>query len=163
MATLDDKQKEFLVKALACYDTPSQVAAALKEHFGVAIDRRQVHEYDPEGSKGYKVAPRWKGLFYATRAKFNDQVSAVPIANQPMRLRALQRIFDKAEAMNNLPFAAQVLEQAAKEVSGGYSNVRKIQGGDAGAPPVGVEHSGGIALHSMTDEELERVARTGRA
>lgn len=47
MATLNDSVKQFIVQALACYDTPQQVSDTVKEEFGQEVPRQQVALYDP--------------------------------------------------------------------------------------------------------------------
>ena len=42
MAALKSEVKSFIVQALACFDTPSQVAEAVKNEFGVVLSRQQV-------------------------------------------------------------------------------------------------------------------------
>ena len=65
MPTLTNAIKEFIVKGLACYDTPSQVGEAVNVNFGVVVSRQQVHRYDPECSP--PPAQRWRDLHAATR------------------------------------------------------------------------------------------------
>ena len=57
MPTLTDEVKEFIVKGLACFDTPSQVAEAVRVNFGIEVSRQQVFSYDPDGSR--PPSPRW--------------------------------------------------------------------------------------------------------
>ncbi len=47
MAALKEQVKIFIVQALACMDTPQQVANAVKQEFNIEIDRKQVQLYDP--------------------------------------------------------------------------------------------------------------------
>ena len=37
---LPDEVKAFVVQALACFDTPSEVAKAVKEEFGLVVSRQ---------------------------------------------------------------------------------------------------------------------------
>ena len=76
MATLSDGAKRFIVQALACFDSPQQVADAVKEEFGVEVHRAQVEQYDPTKASGAKLATKWRVLF-------NDTVS--DSANKPPR------------------------------------------------------------------------------
>lgn len=132
MAKLSEAEKRFIVQALACYDTPSQVAEAVKEEFGTVIDRGHVGFYDPTKVSGKELAKKWRDLFDATRTRFKQEVTEIPIAQRAYRLRAMHRMATKAEAMRNLPLALQVLEQAAKECGGAYVN-RRIEPADPGA------------------------------
>ncbi|MEX5591058.1 DUF2280 domain-containing protein, partial [Pseudomonas urmiensis] len=47
MAALTPEIKIFIVQALACFDSPSQVAEAVKANFGVTVSRQQVEIHDP--------------------------------------------------------------------------------------------------------------------
>jgi hypothetical protein len=160
MAKIDDNVRRFVVQQLACYDTPTQVAEAVKEEFdGLVITRMQVASYDPTKHAAKGLAKKWRDLFTATRAKFLDDVSQIPIANQAARLRSLERLLRQAEKNRNAPLAAQLLEQAAKEVGGAYTDRRRIIG-DPNAP-IPVQHAGRIDvahMHTLSDAELERIA-----
>lgn len=126
MAVLTDAQKRFVVQALACYDTPTQVVEAVKEEYGVTIDRSQVAGYDPSKPSGSKVAKKWKVLFDDTRKRFRKEVSEIPIADQAFRLRQLHRMAQEAMKRKNIVLAATLLEQAAKESGGMFTNRRNL-------------------------------------
>lgn len=132
MATLTEDQKTFVVQALACFDTPSQVAQAVKENFGIVVDRRQVECYDPTKAAGKGVAKKFRALFEDTRATFLKEASAVPVSKQVYRLRVLQRALERAEKSNNTPMVLQILEQVAKETGGAFTNRREVTGKDGG-------------------------------
>lgn len=124
MAALKDEVKAFVVQALACFDTPSQVVLAVKENFGIEVTRQQCEAYDPTKYVGRSLHVKWKTLFEDTRARFREQTADIPIANRAYRLRALGRMAEKAENMKNMALTAQLLEQAAKEVGDVYVNRR---------------------------------------
>ena len=52
MATLSNEVKAFIVQALACFDTPSQVAAAVREEFGIEVTRQKCEAHDPTKRAG---------------------------------------------------------------------------------------------------------------
>ncbi len=124
MATLTDAAKRFIVQALACYDRPTQVAEAVKEEFGLEVHRAHVAQYDASKASGAKLAKKWRDLFEDTRKRFREEAAEVPIANQAYRLRTLQRMLEKVESRGNVAMAAQLLEQAAKEVGEVFVNRR---------------------------------------
>jgi hypothetical protein len=124
MAALRDEVKHFVVQALACFDTPSQVSASVKEEFGLDVPRQQIATYDPEKYVGRQLSAKWKTLFYDTRKRFREEQAEIPIANRAFRLRALARMAQQAESMKNIALAIQVIEQAAKEVGDMYVNRR---------------------------------------
>lgn len=126
MAALSNDVKAFIVQALACFDTPSQVAEAVQREFSITVTRQQVETHDPTKYSGKGLAKRWVTLFEDTRKRFREETADIPIANRAFRLRALGRMAEKAESMKNMALTAQLLEQAAKEVGDVYVN-RKLE------------------------------------
>lgn len=159
MAKLDDGVKTFIVRGLACYDTPSQVAAAVKEEFGLTLTRMQVALYDPATHAGRDLSKKWRAIFAETRKQFLESIARIPIAHQTYRLRQLHRMFERAAATGNAQLAAQLLEQAAKEVGGAFTNTRKHEGGDP-ANPIHMAHR---KAADFTDDDLAAIAASGSA
>ncbi|KWW18815.1 hypothetical protein AS889_04620 [Pseudomonas putida] len=126
MAALSNEVKAFIVQALACFDTPAQVAVSVREEFGIEVSRQQCESHDPTKSAGRDLAKRWVTLFEDTRKRFREETADIPIANRAYRLRALARMAEKVEGMRNYGLALQILEQAAKEVGDAYVN-RKVE------------------------------------
>eukprot|EP01133_Synstelium_polycarpum_P006207 gene6207-7191_t len=124
MAALKNEVKSFIVQALACFDTPSQVVEAVKNEYGVVVSRQQVETHDPTKSAGKGLAVKWVTLFHDTRKRFREETAEIPIANRAFRLRGLGRLAGKAENMRNLALTAQLYEQAAKETGDVYVNRR---------------------------------------
>lgn len=122
MAALTNEVKGFIVQALACFDTPTQVVEAVKNEFGQVVTRQQVESHDPTKACSKGLAKRWVIMFEDTRKRFREETAEIPIANRAYRLRALGRMAEKAESMKNMALTAQLLEQAAKEVGDVYVN-----------------------------------------
>lgn len=132
---LSDEVKAFVVQALACFDTPSAVAEAVKREFGVDVSKQAVEAYDPTKRAGAKLAEKWRSLFEMARAEFLADTDRIAISHRVVRLRTLQRMAEKAESMRNIALAAQLLKQAAEEMGGAYTNSRKHElTGKDGAP-----------------------------
>lgn len=125
MAALKDDVKAFIVQALACFDKPTQVVASVKEQFKLDVTRQQVETYDPTKYAGRTLNIKWRTLFEDTRTRFREETAEIGIANRAYRLRALDRMAEKAEIKGNVPLAMQIIEQAAKEVGEVYVN-RKV-------------------------------------
>ncbi len=117
---LTDEMKEFIVRGLARYDTPSQVAEAVQSTFGVAVSRQRVYRYDPACSQ--PPAQRWRDLHAVTRAKFLSEIAEIGVAQRAVRLRKLDHYVNEAEDNNRVLLAVKFLEQAAKECGGIYEN-----------------------------------------
>ncbi len=137
MAALSPEVKAFIVQALACFDTPTQIASQVKQEFGLDISIQQVSSYDPTKAIAKNLGQKWIDLFNATRTRFQTELSDIPIANKAYRLRALNRMMTSAEKMRNMALAASLMEQAAKECGDAYTNKQKV------------EHSGGLAVSSV--------------
>ena len=126
---LNDEIKAFIVKSLACYDTPSQVAEAATLMFGVTISRQRVYRYSPDNPR--PPAQRWRELHAATRQALLRELAEIGVAHRAVRLRRLDRLESRSER-NNVTTALKCLELAAKECGGMYEKRRPI------APPVPV-------------------------
>lgn len=131
--TLTDDLKTYIVQALACFDSPSTVAKAVKAEFGQDVSRQQVEGYDPNKVAGQALGEKWKELFAATRKAFLDDTADIAISHRSVRLRAIQRMAEKAEGQGNMVLAASLMEQAAKEMGNAYTNRREVSGPE-GAP-----------------------------
>ena len=115
--------KAFIVQRLARFDMPSQVVKAVKEEFGLEVSRQRVHFYDPTTRAGQEL----KALFFETREKAKQDLDSIPWYHKAIRLQRLDAMITKAIEMNNMPLAAQLLEQAAKESGGAYTNKHQLE------------------------------------
>jgi len=124
---LTEGVKTFIVQSLACFDTPSVVADAVRKEFGEQITRQTVEGYDPTKKAGANLSTKWRSIFEAAREEFLKDTSRIAISHRAVRLRALQRMAEKAESMGNMALAAQLHEQAAKECGDAYSNRHRME------------------------------------
>ncbi len=129
-AKLSDEVKTYIVQALACFDSPSVVASAVKKDFRLDVSRQLVESHDPNKKAASGLAPKWRALFEETRKTFLEDTASIAISHRAVRLRALQRMADKAENQGNMVLASSLLKQAAEEVGGAYTNRREITGKD---------------------------------
>lgn len=127
MAALKPEVKAFIIQSLACFDSLAIVAEAVQKQFGIKVTPQQIESHDPTKASGKGLAKKWVALFNSTRARFQTEISDIPIANKSYRLRTLDRMMNKAEKMQNLALAASLMEQAAKEVGEAYTNRQKVE------------------------------------
>ncbi|PSS59871.1 hypothetical protein C6558_36220 [Ensifer sp. NM-2] len=135
---LSDEVKTYIVQALACFDSPSVVAAAVKKDFGLDVSRQLVESHDPNKKAASGLAPKWRALFEETRKTFLEDTASIAISHRAVRLRALQRMAEKAENAGNMVLASSLLKQAAEEVGNAYTNRRELTGKDGKDLPVPV-------------------------
>lgn len=128
MATLKEPVKIFIVQSLACRDTPQEVADAVKQEFGIQIERQQVAAYDPTKSRGKDLSKKFVELFHKTRADFDAGLIDIPIANKHFRLKQYQKQLERNT--KNTVMSLKILEQAAKDVGGQFTNRQEITGKD---------------------------------
>ncbi|MGL3037440.1 DUF2280 domain-containing protein [Acinetobacter baumannii] len=129
MAALKEPVKIFIVQALACRDTPQEVVEQVKQEFGVDISRSQCECYDPTKYSGRNLSKKFVELFESTREKFDEGLIDIPIANKYYRLKQYQRQLDRTR---NVKTALKILEQAAKDIGGQFTNRQEITGKDGG-------------------------------
>lgn len=128
MAALKEPVKIFIVQALACRDTPQEVADAVKQEFGIQIDRMQCSSYDPTKQAGRNLGKELKKLFEETREKFDAGLIDIPIANKHYRLKQYQKQLERNS--KNVVMSLKILEQAAKDTGGQFTNRQEITGKD---------------------------------
>ncbi|NUG58951.1 DUF2280 domain-containing protein [Acinetobacter baumannii] len=129
MAALKEPVKIFIVQALACRDTPQEVVEQVKQEFGVDISRSQCECYDPTKYSGRNLSKKFVELFELTRDEFDKGLIDIPIANKFYRLKQYQRQLEKTR---NVKTALKILEQAAKDIGGQFTNRQEITGKDGG-------------------------------
>ncbi|EXE12570.1 hypothetical protein J559_3107 [Acinetobacter sp. 983759] len=128
MATLKEPVKIFIVQSLACRDTPQEVADAVKQEFGIQVERQQVAAYDPTKARGKDLSKKFVELFHKTRADFDAGLIDIPIANKHYRLKQYQKQLERNS--KNVVMSLKILEQAAKDVGGQFTNRQEITGKD---------------------------------
>jgi hypothetical protein len=127
MNKLSNEQKVFVVTALACFDTPHEVAKALKAEFNVELKPQSIECYDPTKRAGRNAAKKWRALFDQARKDFLENTAQIGVAHRAVRMRKLQRQIDLNEQRGNSAMVAQLLEQAAKEMGDHYTDRRRVE------------------------------------
>lgn len=135
MAALKEPVKIFIVQSLACRDTPQEVVESVKQEFGVDVTRSQCQAYDPTKYSGRNLSEKYVALFNETRKKFDEGLIDIPIANKHYRLRQYQKYLDISR---NVKTKMKLLEQAAKDSGGQYTNKTEFTGADG--QPLNPEH-----------------------
>lgn len=115
MAALKEQVKVYIVQALACMDTPQQVADAVKQEFNIEIDRKQVQLYDPTKAAGKNLSNKFKLLFEKTRQEFKNNIFDIPLANKAFRINELQRMYDTTK---NKVTRQNIIKQVKDEMQG---------------------------------------------
>lgn len=145
---ITDEVKAYIIQGLASFDTPSQVAEAVKAEYDVVVTPQNVQGYDPTKYAGRKLSTKWRVLFEQARKSFVEDSSHIPIAHRSTRLRALQRMAQAAERAKNYPLAAQLHKQAAEEMGNAYTNRRELTGKDGKDLPA---PAAAVAIFALPD------------
>lgn len=125
---LAEPVKVAIVRALAAWDSPSVVARAVNEEFGLQLSRQAVERYDPTKAAGAALSAKLRELFHEARQALVEETSKVGAANKAVRVRRLERMADRAEAMGNTAEARACLRQIAEEEGGLLTNARIVRG-----------------------------------
>lgn len=144
MAALKEPVKIFIVQSLACFETPQQVADAVKQRFGIEIERQQCENYDPTKYAGRNLSKKLRELFERTRKDFKENIEDIPIANKAFHFKELQQMY--GEYSKNKVMKAKVLKQAQSLIQMG------------GAGPSGLSEKEQIEIE-MKRLELEKLKR----
>lgn len=128
MAALKEPVKIFIVQALACRDTPQEVVDLVKQEYGIQISRSQCQAYDPTKYSGRNLSKKFVELFHKTRADFDAGLIDIPIANKHYRLKQYQKQLERNA--KNTVMSLKILEQAAKDCGGQFTNRQEITGKD---------------------------------
>jgi hypothetical protein len=128
---LPEEVKRRIVTEFACFRRSGEILKILEDEYGVThIEQRNLFRYD--ASKGYSVcSPELRKLFDETRKNFIEGRADIHLQSQGFRLRTIQRLIEKAEALGTLAgfeLAGRLIEQAAKDFGGVFTNVRQVQG-----------------------------------
>ena len=127
MAALTEIHKREIVERLACFESPSEVAAAMTAGHGIEIVRQQAHNYDASRPIiRARMARALVELFDRSRAEFLARTEGIAIANRAYRLKRLDEMERAARGMRNYGLAAEMLEQAAKETGDVFTNRRDV-------------------------------------
>lgn len=104
------------MRALAQWNTPSQVAAMLLAEYGVTINRSSVQAYDPTSVAGASLSHELKKLFESTREHFVKHETALPMSHLALRQNERWKLYQLALDKGDLKLAARMLEGATKEM-----------------------------------------------
>ena len=146
---LNDEQRAFIVRQIACFSTPQEAADALYQEFGVKVTPQNIEKYDHTKQAGKRCAQKWRALYIDTREAFRKHIAnRVPHAEKAYRVLKLAKAADYFEHAGNYMAMASMLEKVAKETGGSYTNRFEHTGKDGGA--IKIEDVG-----EMTTEMLE--------
>jgi len=165
MAVLKEPIKIFIVQSLACFETPQQVADAVKQEYGIEVSRSQCQVYDPTKYSGRNLSKKLKDLFDRSRKEFRENVEDIAIANKAFRLRELQNMYE--DSGRNKRAKQNLLKQAFQETDGRVTR-QEVTGANGGAIKTENEQKATQPkytpddLSKMTPQELSRLAINGK-
>lgn len=129
MAKLSKEQKRLIVERLACWTMPADVVREINDTYGIKVSLPQLARYDPTGVNGQTLSPSLKELFNGVRKRFIENEVEIAVAHRSYRLQQLQRLIERTQSPK---LKAELLEQAAKEVGGMFTNKRELSGPGGG-------------------------------
>jgi hypothetical protein len=113
---LSGEQRIYVVRALAHWNSPSEVARMLLAEYGITVTRQCVQTYDPTSAAGASLSTELRKYFYDQRKRFVNGVQRQPLAQRSVRLEQLKKIYDEARDAGNAKLAIKALSEAGKEM-----------------------------------------------
>lgn len=123
MPTLKEEHKTFIIQEFARFKGPASVVRSVKENLDLDVSKQQAWSYSPANAK---LLEKWRELHDQTRAQFIAETAGIGISHKSYRLSQLQEMLEAAVKMKNYGLAADLLEQAAKEEGGLFTNKRHL-------------------------------------
>jgi len=68
--------KYFVVTQVARRRTPTEVARAVRDQFGLELTKQRVEKYDPTKRSGRELSKKWVSHFYTTRVRYDDELAS---------------------------------------------------------------------------------------
>jgi hypothetical protein len=155
---LSGEVKAFIVRSLACFDTPSTVAEAVERQFGETVTRQVVQCYNPHWRAGAKLSQQWRQLFEETRKAFVEETNKIGISHRNVRLRKLDQQVALAEERGDVATIARLLRLAEMEMRP-YTKRGELHG-TAGQP---TEHHPPVSDRELAKAILLKLARAKAA
>ncbi len=116
-----------IIRQLACYATNQETRDFIKENFETEVTAAYVSRHHPANKTAANLSQELIDLFWETRDNFQRGLDDCGIVYRAYRLRKLDEMCRKAIDSKQFSLAAQLMEQAAKELGGAFES-RKNQG-----------------------------------
>jgi len=122
---LTDLQKIYVVRRLAAYDRPREIAQSLARDFGVTITVNAIESYNPCLSAGRHLAQRWRALFAQAREDYLKSTAEIGVTQKAVRIRRRDRLALMAEEAGQFKAASDILDAIARDVGDNLDPRRK--------------------------------------
>lgn len=120
MSRLKKEHKLYIVRSLAVFNTPTEVANAIKVEFGLDLKPQNIEVYDPTKRAGRDLSAELKQEFEETREEYLAKPQNIPIANLTVRLKRMEDQYQRHA--KNPVVALNTLKQAAEDAGGKFTN-----------------------------------------
>jgi hypothetical protein len=99
---------------------------SFKDKYGIDLPSPRAANYNC-GGPSFHGARKWHELFLAERKRFLESTQDIGIANKTYRIQELHKLCVIAIGRKNVKLAAELMEQAAKEMGEVFTNKREIK------------------------------------
>jgi hypothetical protein len=124
---LTDQQRIYVVRRLAAYDKPGEIAKSLAQEFGVTISINAIEGYNPGLSAGRNLAQRWRDLFAQAREAYLESTAEIGVAHKAVRIRLREGYAHRAFEEGQFKAASDILDAIARDVGDAFDK-RKTHG-----------------------------------
>ena len=122
MTILDDAQKRFIVRRLACFASQVAVIAEFEAEYKIKLTADHVSSYDATTKHGReRMGQDLQDYFHETRDEYIKNEDSIPLATRAFRIRWLtEMLLTNPKVQRSAALQMSVIEQAAKEMGGMY-------------------------------------------
>lgn len=122
---LTNDERLYATIQLAMRATSSEIVDAMDREFAIdapaELIKQWIEECDPETPNENLVDPELEPIFRAVRRSFDALIAKSPSHHRAYRIQRLDRMARIAEHSGDYELSARLLEQAARETTGGFS------------------------------------------
>ena len=91
---LTEAQKDYVIRRLAAYDTPTEIARDLEDRFGIEVSRQSIEQYDP--TRVEDCSRQSADLFFQVREDLRGDRADVPVNRTRAEERRRERLMLRA-------------------------------------------------------------------
>ena len=155
--------KNFIVRCVACGDTPSEIAGKVKDEFGLTVTRQACMTYDPRTESGSHLSAPLRELFRETRKKFLLGIEDINGSHKEIRLRRLDAAHEKAIETGQLKLVIAIAAEQRKQMMAGVVDISESTLIIEGGLPDWRHHAENMAIARAEYAQQQREEQAGQA
>jgi len=134
MGKLSVLEQRFVIRSVAGFMRPTEIADTVLEKFGKRISPAAVLHYDPTTRQGQQLSARLRAEFARERRRFHKHIDDIPLNHVAFRLQELQNVIDSRPRSPMVALRALAMARAECEMAA-TAAVRPSRTSNRSRPP----------------------------